>query len=146
MSMQCVCREMGTVLQPFLGEPYFYWFDWLKTATDFEWLVPRRKCMDFYRASNKPSRGTLCGWCYIQDGRTQSCYSQNRHDIVSFCTLLFWSVFKEVLLPLQGFRACLDEEDRGPSASLVSDQNAPHFSWSRCTGICFWLIVSASWH
>jgi hypothetical protein len=29
----------------------------LKTATDFESLVPRGKGMDFYRASNSPSWG-----------------------------------------------------------------------------------------
>jgi hypothetical protein len=59
---------MGTVLRSFLGEPDFYWFDWLKTATDFESLVPRRKGMDFYRASNSPSwgaavEGDVCRGC-----------------------------------------------------------------------------------
>jgi hypothetical protein len=60
-----VVRSGGSV---FLGEPDFYWFDWLKTATDFELLVPRRKGMDFYRASYSPSwgaavEGAVCrGW------------------------------------------------------------------------------------
>jgi hypothetical protein len=74
---------MGTVLVFLrLGEPDFYsfdWlktatadfysFDWLKTATDFESLVPRRKGMNFYRASNSPSWGAAV-WkaLYAEDG------------------------------------------------------------------------------
>jgi hypothetical protein len=54
-SHPCVYREMGKVFTGFLGEPDFYWFDWLKTATDYQPLVPRRKGMDFYSASNSPS-------------------------------------------------------------------------------------------
>jgi hypothetical protein len=57
----CMQRN-GYSLTVVLGEPDFYWFDWLKTATDVELLGPRRKGMDFYRASNKPIRRALCGW------------------------------------------------------------------------------------
>jgi hypothetical protein len=62
---ECVNVYSFTV---FLGEPDFYWFDWLKPATDFESLVSCRKGMDFYRASNSPSwgaavEGAVCrGW------------------------------------------------------------------------------------
>jgi hypothetical protein len=59
--VMCMQRN-GYSFTVFLG------FDWLKTATDFESLVPRRKGMDFYRASNSPSwgaavEGAICrGW------------------------------------------------------------------------------------
>jgi hypothetical protein len=63
----CMQRN-GYSFTVFLGEPDFYWFDWLKIATDFESQVPRRKGMDFYRTSNSPSwgaavEGVVCrGW------------------------------------------------------------------------------------
>jgi hypothetical protein len=65
--VMCMQRN-GYSFMVFLGEPDFYWFDWLKTATDFESLVPHRKRIDFYRASNSPSwgaamEGAVCrGW------------------------------------------------------------------------------------
>jgi hypothetical protein len=64
-----------------LGVPDFYWFDWLKTATDFESLVPHRKGMDFYRASNSSSwgaavEGAACsGW--ITPYQKTSIYKSN---------------------------------------------------------------------
>jgi hypothetical protein len=38
--VMCMQRN-GYSFTVFLGEPDFDWFDWLKTATDFESLVPR---------------------------------------------------------------------------------------------------------
>jgi hypothetical protein len=65
----CMQRN-GFSFTVFLGEPDFYWFDWLKTAaaTDFVSLVPRRKGMDFYRASNSRVGGALWKALYLEDG------------------------------------------------------------------------------
>jgi hypothetical protein len=65
--VMCMQRN-GYSFTVFLGEPDFYWFDWFKTATDFESLVPRRRGMDFYRASNSSSwgaavEGAICHVC-----------------------------------------------------------------------------------
>jgi hypothetical protein len=56
---ECVMymQRNGYSFTVFLGEPDSYWFDWLKTATDFASLVPGRKGMDSYRASNSSSWG-----------------------------------------------------------------------------------------
>jgi hypothetical protein len=68
--VMCMQRN-GYSFTVFLGEPDFCWFEWLKTATDFESLVPRRKGMHFYRASNSPSwgaavEGVVCrGWGWV---------------------------------------------------------------------------------
>jgi hypothetical protein len=59
---------MGTVLLSFFRWTRFLLIWLAKTATDFESLVPRRKGMDFYRASNSPSwgaavEGAVCRGC-----------------------------------------------------------------------------------
>jgi hypothetical protein len=60
-------QRNGYSFTVFLGEPYFDLFDWLKTATDIESLVPRRKGMDFYRASNSQSWERLWKALYVED-------------------------------------------------------------------------------
>jgi hypothetical protein len=52
-------QRNGYSFTVFLGETDFYWFDWLKTATDFESLVPRRKGDRLWVASSTSKRHVI---------------------------------------------------------------------------------------
>jgi hypothetical protein len=60
---------------------------WLvKTATDFESLVPRRKGMDFYRASNSQSWERLWKALYVEDGTTMTEFPTWTLPVISTAT------------------------------------------------------------